>query len=87
MPLHSPVRGSLKGENEAHEREFAKFKHFNMGHAAGAEQIQHFWLKKNHSERMFTLVEGMSGMGNLSRAFTKLGFRSLRLDKKYYWWS
>ena len=47
------------------------------------EIIQWFHMQAHHNQDTFMCIEGMSGMGNLSRSFQEENMPSLSLDRKY----
>ena len=59
---------------------------YTLSQCMAMEIIQHNFAVKAAQEAKKTLfycVEGMSGMGNLSKGFQKLNMDALRLDRKY----
>ena len=56
---------------------------YTLSQVIVAETIQHRFMMEQHRPAALFCIEGMSGMRNLSHAFTELGMVALSLDRKY----
>ena len=85
-PLVKAIGGAweLRTQTALH-RAFPRYCNFgySVSEMALMEVIQFCYAKTHYPEKMFMMIEAMSGMRNLSHSFDRHGMVALSLDKKY----